>query len=842
MAVFRPRPAVPVRGAVPALPAGALVLTEDPRIAAQVRLRTRNDQVRIVCTGPEAAAAGPLPWAEPAMLDGLLGNPPAARHIRVIVSLRDLCWPQSPASSLIALQELMFLAARRLAADDQSRHAPSEGTSTAPRATGDSLAVLVLDPLKGGVPHPHSALLTGLVKCLRWELPDLCAYAVVTDAGALDLALRQLADESTRPRGLPVVHYRDGRRWEEHLVPAPAGSLGGGLSSGFGGTAARPGVDDASVIVAAGGARGITATALRGLLRSARPTLWLLGSAPLEQMVPQVRALGRRDRRTYIADRLREAPGTGVAEAGAEYDRLRNAREALRTLQLMKDHCGASRVHYQTCDVTDREAVRRAAEAVHRTTDHVDLLINAAGIGGARRLAAKSLDVYRRVRSVKVDGYLHLKAAFDHPPPGRWCSFSSIAGLVGLPGESDYGPANDMLDLAARYEAAHRGRDELAICWTMWGESGLGPRSAFVAHTRRTGHLSLLSDEEGQRLFLTELGAVRPPGQDVVCHLGAAEQRSLRDRFPDLPRPEAFLDEPPEGQRDAAGASVDVPARAGRRPPTRQAPIPRPHRRRAKRNGRSLQVSWELDLSGHDYLTGHRRGHRAVLPGALAVELAVQAVHRLAGAVPVTTVNDVAFRAPVALRPRLARYELAASHDPAQGDVRVEICSRVEHPSAPPTRRSHMSADVALGHPGRPVTGPPLPPPRTGNGRSGAVARLTGVFAGIDALEHTPDGVIATWHIEIPDHQRKHFERMRTPWILLDALLQTAAALPTPGALATPGRITAVTLIPGDNDLLLSDRHPTGLRLAVGADRSQATATAPDGQVLLRVQGLRLVP
>ncbi|MEE1928889.1 SDR family oxidoreductase [Streptomyces sp. TRM 70351] len=793
VAVLLARPGPASQQPVPALPPGSLVLTDIPDIAARVARAHGDHGTTVVCTRPLATGGAPGVTVMEAVQETVMTEPPLRdrplRHIRVLTDLRGAPWPAPPGAHLTALQELLFLATRRLALED---------------VPGSSVAVLVCDPLRAGLPHPHSALLTGFLKCAAWEVPDSQVYGVVTDAPDLGAALRQLTRESAARRGLPVAYHRGGERYEESLAPAPLPDRGGTE------------LTDDSVVVAVGGARGITATALAGLVRQAAPTLWLLGSTPVHRLAAQARALGTTGRAAYLRGILRAAPEASVPEAVAHWERLRATQEALRTLAGLRARCGSGRVRYLTCDVTDPAAVHAAAADIGRVSGRVHLLLNAAGVGQARALRGKRLDDYRRVRGVKVDGYHHLKAAFDDPPPDLWCSFSSIAGVAGLPGESDYGPANDLLDAAARYEVAVRDRSECAIGWTMWGESGLGPRSGFTDHTRRTGRLSLLGDAEGQRLLAAELAAPRGPQTAVPVYLGPPEKRSLGARFPALDT-----------------TSTAHPLLPG--PPTPP-------------DDTEVSASWPVDLRGHAYLHGHRRNAVAVLPGALAVELAAEAAGHLTGGRPVAAVTDVRFRAPVVLEPRDTAYVLHAvrRRDEAGTDVvHVEIRGHAP-PGTPPRPRPslHFHADVRATVR---TDGSPSPPSAPDPPDTPAFARvspgLTGLFGGVHDIRRTAHGTRAVWSVDLRDEDGEHFGRMRTPWLLLDAAFQTAAFL-SPGRLATPSHVAAITFPVGcrtDRQLTCDPAARITLTASAAGSWARATADCRSGDTeLLYLAGLRL--
>ncbi|MFH9663491.1 SDR family oxidoreductase [Streptomyces sp. NPDC017248] len=794
LTVLTPAPAGRTRPEVASLAPDTAVLTDDPRLAAHLAALPLPSPSLVVCTSPAGPGVTYLPRAEEGVIGALWDRQPGTsgrrplRHVRAVTDLRTAAWPQPPGQPLLALQELLFLAAKHL---------------SSVRVEGSSLAVVVLDPLRGGLPHPHAALLTGFVKCASWELPGTRAYAAVTDSPRLDTAWDELALESGADGGLPVGYYRGGLRSAERLIPVPLPVPPHHVP-----------VTDDSVIVAVGGARGITATALGGLTDRARPVVWLLGSTPVAALADRARELGDTGRVEYLRRRLTASPGLAVTEAGTEWDRLHHVRQALRTLAALRRRCGSTRVHYLTCDVTDPPTVREAAERIHRTSGRVDLLIHAAGIGRARALRSKSLSAFREVRGVKIDGYHNLKAAFGAPRPARWCTFSSIAGVLGLPGECDYGPANDTLNAAARYEVL-RGHDERSLAWTMWGDSGLGPRSGFTDLTRRTGRLSLLGDAEGRRLFTAELGAPPELAHAVPIFLGPPERRTIDGHCPGLvpQRPAfAFLDSPTRlFVGEPAGFAV-----------------------------------WPIDLRPYSYLLGHQRNGTALLPGALAVELAVASAGRLVPGGTATEVTRVRFHAPIAVAPRHTGYELHAAHTPrpdGQDLVHIEIRS-VALPPAPPRPRPglHFSADVILG--ARHTLPPPPPPAPLGDRppHRAATARLSRPFDNVRLLRLDERGVEARCRLDLTGQDTRHFARMATCWLVLDAVLHTAGFV-TPGRLATPRAIHRIRLPAGlSNDHTLATSG-ADITLVASPDRhhAHATATTPHRTtVLVRVEGLEL--
>ena len=94
-------------------------------------------------------------------------------------------------------------------------------------------------------------------------------------------------------------------------------------------------------------------------------------------------------------------------------------------------------------DVTDADAVERAAADVVRTHGSIDVLVNSAGIAGpSAPVAEYPLDAWRRVQSVNLDGTFHCCRAvvpgMVAAGYGRILNIASIAGKEGNPQASAY--------------------------------------------------------------------------------------------------------------------------------------------------------------------------------------------------------------------------------------------------------------------------------------------------------------------------------------------------------------------------------------------------------------------
>ncbi|HWO65086.1 MAG TPA: SDR family NAD(P)-dependent oxidoreductase, partial [Umezawaea sp.] len=514
---LRPAPAHDVRPEIPFFPPGVVVLTDDPDLLASVDV---PDDAVVISTRPlREARAG---WHEltertPLAVRSLLSGS-SARHLRLVADLGAVSTSAAVLAGddrLTALHEAAFLVV-------QERY-------DVLAAGGSSFISLLLGARPDGRDHPAHGLFAALVKCTFHELPGCHTFGLFTACSDLATAVRRTERESAAERLYPVVVLdTDGIggaiRKTLVLVPEPVDLA----------DPADALLSEDSVVLATGGARGITAEVVKELARAFRPRLYLLGSNPLDRYGPEVFegtdeefAAGRSH---FIRAELARRRGALVAGLNREFDRMVDARAAHRNIAEMVEHCGADRVTYLTCDVTDRASVDTAVAAVFAAHDRIDLVVNAAGRNRSALIPDKDFAEFRAIRDLKVDGYRNLKSALRTRPPRLWCNFGSLLGHFGLAGELDYGSGNDFLASAADHAATLSGTDEFTVGWTLWDGVGIGADALARSYFKRGGLYTHMAISEGVRHFVRELHAAnRHP---FVLHMGDAELELGRRLYP----------------------------------------------------------------------------------------------------------------------------------------------------------------------------------------------------------------------------------------------------------------------------------------------------------------------
>jgi KR domain/Phosphopantetheine attachment site len=117
-------------------------------------------------------------------------------------------------------------------------------------------------------------------------------------------------------------------------------------------------------------------------------------------------------------------------------------------------------------------------------------IFHSAGILDDGGLLQQNWERFQRVLDPKVEGGRHLHRLTQNCPLDHFVLFSSIASLLGSPGQSNYASANAFLDALAHYRRSHN-QPAVSINWGAWSETGLAARHKVVERSSRTGILGM---------------------------------------------------------------------------------------------------------------------------------------------------------------------------------------------------------------------------------------------------------------------------------------------------------------------------------------------------------------
>ncbi|MFN6535672.1 MAG: SDR family NAD(P)-dependent oxidoreductase [Nostoc sp. EkiNYC01] len=123
-------------------------------------------------------------------------------------------------------------------------------------------------------------------------------------------------------------------------------------------------------------------------------------------------------------------------------------------------------------------------------------IIHAAGVLDDGILLRQTWERFAEVLAPKIDGAWNLHLLSRDCPLDFFVMFSSVASLVGSPGQGNYAAANMYLDILAHYRR-HQGLPALSINWGPWSNAGMAAD---------LNHRNLWSTENGVGYITPEQG------------------------------------------------------------------------------------------------------------------------------------------------------------------------------------------------------------------------------------------------------------------------------------------------------------------------------------------------
>ena len=474
-------PAPPSGLAMPGLTTGWLAVTDDGTGVAQelVARLARHGIGAEVVTDPPPDACGLI------ALDGLR--------------------PVASAQQAQAVQRHLVGRARRLAA----RMTADGGIFVTVQDTGGDFGLSGQDPATGSM----RAWLGGcaaLARTAAREWPRATVKAIDCAMGgrsAAEIADALVTELLTGGGTLDAGLRADGTRVTLALEPAPAADAPAG--------AGAPAVGPQSVIVATGGARGVTAASLRLLARQHRPRLALLGRTPLEAEPAGLSAAA--DRPALIRLLASRQNGT-PAEIAAAADRVLAVREIRETLAAISQ--SGAPVRYHAVDVADPDALADVLAAVRADWGPITGIVHGAGVLADALIAAKTDEQFDRVFAAKAAGLHELLAATADDPLAIVCAFSSVAAQFGNQGQGDYAMANEVLNHVLSAEQA--ARPECVVRAIGWGPWHGGMVTSEIAGRFHDAGVELIDLDAGASAFVAELSGPAGPARVILSAGDAA--------------------------------------------------------------------------------------------------------------------------------------------------------------------------------------------------------------------------------------------------------------------------------------------------------------------------------
>lgn len=638
-------------------PGHVVVLTDDGRgVATEVADRLRRTGLRVaivsISEGPDARPdvfQSPLDSiAEAERIAGAIGDscgPIAALvHLIPLASaapferLDDASWWRLLTHETRAL----FFLVRAIGTSLQGAARHGGAACLAATCMGGTFGVG-----QGGCSRPSQGGVTGFLKCVAIEYPEVRVRTVdLPDGAAIETLADHVLDELWTADTHTEIGYANGERVALDLQAAPAS-----MDSTFD-------LPSDAVILATGGARGITAEVCLELGERYQPTFVLVGQSPLPPLREAADTVGLEsaDLKRALTQRL-QAGGSRVTPAIVEkaYKALLKERETRETISRLSET--GARTHYVRLDVQDEQAFGALIEEIYGAYGRIDGVLHGAGVIEDKLVRDKSLDSFDRVVRTKVSSAFTLSRHL-RPDSLRFLAFfASVAGRFGNRGQADYAAANEVVSkLATTMQRTWPGR-VCAIAWAPWDKAGMVSQELKEAFARRG--VGLLSPRAGRHALWLEIQQRAQSPAEVV--IGGSGSPSL------------------------AAA-----------PPEEACPL----LKRSTRTASSEAVRFEtrLEPSIDRYLDDHRLDGQPVLPLAFATEMMAEAAQiawpdrRVVGVRDLQMFKGIVVDAPAV--PLVISVGLSRpSSDGALTEVEVEIGT----PATTPALRYRAIVELAAG-------------------------------------------------------------------------------------------------------------------------------------------------
>jgi NAD(P)-dependent dehydrogenase (short-subunit alcohol dehydrogenase family) len=537
----------------------------------------------------------------------------------------------------------LFLLARSLGSSLESAAQNGGAALIAATSMGGTFGIRSVDrsmlPSQGGV--------VGFTKCVAIEWPAVRVRAVDLDATEpIDALAAHVIDELWSLDSSPEIGYVNGKRVGVDMVRSPAP-----LDPSFV-------VPSDAVILATGGARGITSEVCLELADRYQPTFVLVGQSPLPPLTEPADVatltIGADIKRALMA-RLREG-GARVTPAMVEkaHRQLLKEREIRETISKLS--AAGARAHYVQLDVQDEQAFGALIDDVYATYGRLDGVIHGAGIIEDKLVRDKSAESFDRVFRTKAVSAFVLGRHLQPESLRFVVFFSSVAGRFGNRGQADYAAANEVVSKLAVVLQRRWPVRVCSIAWAPWDKLGMVSPELKREFARRG--VELLSPVAGRRALWQEIQQGPATGAEVVVAGHAAVPLGTVTEHERLPLLKYATRESP--QADA------------------------------------VRFVRHLDQSVDLYLHDHRLDGKPVLPLAFATEFMAEAAQAARPDLRVVAVRDLQLLKGIAVDPAPVPISVTARsavHSNENGLTEVDV--DISTPSMNPPLRYRSVVQMA---------------------------------------------------------------------------------------------------------------------------------------------------
>jgi|GEM_PF-1688956 len=167
---------------------------------------------------------------------------------------------------------------------------------------------------------------------------------------------------------------------------------------------------------------------------------------------------------------------------------------------------------YMQGDISVQATVEEIISRTKREFGSINGIVHAAGVLNDSAIARKSTSEFNKVVSPKVDAVNHLDTCTMNESLDFFAVFSSVSGVTGNHGQSDYSYANGYLDgyIVGRDDlvrAGERTGKSIAVQWPLWADGGMRPHASVIVHMKNEYGLDLVTESTGIPAFYQSLAS-----------------------------------------------------------------------------------------------------------------------------------------------------------------------------------------------------------------------------------------------------------------------------------------------------------------------------------------------
>jgi NAD(P)-dependent dehydrogenase (short-subunit alcohol dehydrogenase family) len=263
-------------------------------------------------------------------------------------------------------------------------------------------------------------------------------------------------------------------------------------------------INQSSVFLASGGARGITAQCAIRLAQAYQGKWVLLGRSEITSEEPDwaTDCFDEAElKRRIMQDLLNQGVKPTPKDIQKFYKTLSARREVLQTLDAIRQAGGQA--EYLNADVTNFDSLQAQVATVTQRLGPISGILHGAGNLADKLIEKKTEQDFEKVYTAKVQGLENLLRCIPAEQLNYLVLFSSVAGFYGNTGQADYAIANEILNKSAhRLKRQHPDCHVVAINWGPWDSGMVTPelKKAYIEHG-----VEVIPVADGTELLAAEL-------------------------------------------------------------------------------------------------------------------------------------------------------------------------------------------------------------------------------------------------------------------------------------------------------------------------------------------------